>query len=113
MPKTREVDVAPAVNCRGVDRTDPECSFKGQIQYMSQQMRWTRGADLDSAYGMYNEGVGNFRKRQDACRATPGCNPMSWEGGLKNICVKSARVCSESSRYVGAIREAAESYHGE
>ena len=107
MPKTWD-EVAPKVDCNGQPRTNPECSFLGQISYMSQQMDWTRGADLDSAFGMYNEGVGNFRKRQDACRLIPGCNPMSWEGGLRAICLKSTRACDESERYVGAIRKAAQ-----
>ena len=107
MPRTWE-DVAPQVGCEGVSRTDPECSFLGQINYMAQQMAWTKGADLDSAFGMYNEGVGNFWKRQDACRAIPGCNPMVWEAGLKLVCIKSERACQESERYVGAIHKAAQ-----
>ena len=112
MPRTWD-DVAPKVDCDGVSRTDAHCAFKGQVSYMEDQMAWVRGADIDSAYASYNEGIGNFRKRQNACKLIPGCNPVQWLGSLENVTgLKSHRATEETRRYVGAIHVAAKMFPG-
>ena len=105
--------VSHEIGCPGVSRTDPLCAMVGQVHYMRQQQGYVQGADADSAYAAYNEGPGNFRERQGACRRIPGCNPLVWLGSLEEVTgLKSERATEETRRYVRSIHGGVKLFEG-
>ena len=88
----------------GVPRTDPECSFRGQIAYLPMVQRWLMGRpDFDMVLAGYNAGAGSIKKEQLACAAQPGCNPLQWEGNVQEVCLRRQAACDETGGYAPAI----------
>ncbi len=105
--------VSHAAGCPGVSRTDPLCAMVGHVHYMHLQRGYVRGADFGSMLAAYNEGPGNFRERQGACRRIPGCNPLVWPGSLEQVTgLKSPRATEETRRYVGRINAGVKMFRG-
>ena len=105
--------VSHEAGCPGVSRTDPLCAMVGQVAYMREQQSSVRGADFDSALAAYNEGPGNFRRRQGACRRIPGCNPLVWPGSLEQVTgLKSPRATEETRRYVRRVHAGVKLFRG-
>ena len=105
--------VSHEVGCPGVSRTDPLCAMVGQVHYMRQQRGYVRGADADAMYASYNEGPGNFRKRQGACRRIPGCNPLVWRDSLEQVTgLKSPRATEETQKYVRRVNAGVKLFRG-
>ena len=105
--------VSHEAGCPGVSRTDALCAMVGQVAYMREQQSSVRGADFDSALVAYNEGPGNFRRRQGACRRIPGCNPLVWRDSLGRVTgLKSPRATEETRRYVRRINAGVKLFQG-
>ena len=114
MPRTWEIDVAPAIGCEGIPRTDPECAFEGQIAYLPMIQRWLMGRpDFDLVLAGYNAGAGSIKREQMACAAQPGCNPLQWSNSVEAICLRSAAACAETRGYAPAINRYAKRFEFE
>ena len=112
-PERGRLGVSQPIGCEGVSRHDPVCAMLGHVAYMRTQQGYVKGADFDSTLASYNEGVGNFRDRQGACRRQPGCDPKTWAGNLERIDgLKSARATEETRRYVRSINAGVKLFEG-
>ena len=112
-PERGREGVSQPIGCDGVSRHDLACAMVGHVSYMRTQRGYVKGADFDSMLASYNEGVGNFRKRQGACRRMPGCNPKVWKDNLERIDgLKSPRAEDETKRYVRSINAGVSLFEG-
>ena len=110
---TWEKDVRPRLPARCADapRTDPECSFLGQVEYKRLIDQWMKiKGDHDVLLAAYNAGVGSIGKEQAACAMRPGCNPSRWDDSLEHVCLRGSAACSETRNYIPRIHKASRQF---
>ena len=110
---TWEKDVRPRLGpeCADAPRTDAECSFRGQVEYLDMIGRWLPiDANHDVRMAAYNAGAGNVGKEQQACAMRPGCDPSRWTDHVETVCLRRASACRETRDYVPRIHRAARQF---
>ena len=84
-------DIAPHTqpSCGDAPPTDPACSIRAQIVYMSRLTHRHR-YDLEIwplSWAAYNGGPGWIRREKARCRLQDGCNPTRWYGHVERHCL--------------------------
>ena len=106
MPPTwREQSCKTNPSCAGVPATDPACSIRTQIVYTRQTRRWAAVSSLTQqdleakADAIYNGGVGNLWKEEQACARRAGCDKRRWWGHVEDVCLRHPAACRENRAY--------------
>ena len=99
-------DIAPYTrpSCADLPPTDPACSIRSQIVYMSRLMRRYDDAQTDvdqwrMAWAAYNGGPGWIRKERRRCKRRVGCDPDVWLGNVADQCMRAEWACDENRAY--------------
>lgn len=92
-------------SCAGIPATDPACSIRAQIAYSRQTRRWAAVSSLTrqdleaKADAIYNGGIGNMWKEEDACAKRAGCDKRRWWGHVEDVCLRHPAACRENRAY--------------